>query len=207
MYTKFKSIFSIYLFSFSSITFFLLSSCNKNKCKEEILADLKTADGDSLHVTITDNNLLILSHRFINDGTTNIDADESCICKVNTTNPHIARWKLYYFEEFSDTLPSNMEADTIVDVMKPPLAACQKDTTSISVQLLSTGLYVIECILDAENETLERDELNNIVEKSNLKPPSTALALMNEKTNNNFTRRLIRVKISHEPKMANQLFF
>jgi hypothetical protein len=78
--------------------------------------------------------------------------------------------------------------------MKPPLAACQKDTTSISVQLLYPGIYVIECILDAENGTLERDELNNIKAKSNLKPPSTALDLMNNKKNNNFTRRLIRVK-------------
>lgn len=193
---------TIILWSFS----LLLTNCKKDKCPNEILADIRTRQGDTLTCEIMPNSSVRLRNRFINDGVTNINADESCKCvAVNTTNEHVSRWNIYYTAQLDfngniDSLIASMEEYTSLDVVKAPLVACNEDSTALQIQFNNSGTYIIQNNLDANNGTPERDELNNIQGSQKTKL-GLASAQRTKHLDNNYAFAVIHIE--NRPKAEN----
>lgn len=173
-----------------------INSCCKDKCKAAILADLTSEVIGALPIetisnTQTARTVRILNN-FINDGTNNL-VENNCNCdNVNTTNSQTSRWKIHFSDNPNATFNEIISTtDTIVDVYKNKLASCKRDTTGIGLDLLYTGIYVIENLLDADSGTPERNENNNLANTGKYSMPT--IEKNKQLYGNNYSYAVIRV--------------
>jgi hypothetical protein len=175
---------------------FTSTSCDK--CDAAILADLTSEVAGALFIKEinadeTARTIRILNN-FINNGTDYL-VKKNCDCSnVNATNSHTSRWKIHFsddpFASFDDIVSTT---DTIIDVYKNKLEACDRDSTGLGLELLTTGIYIIENILDADFGTPERNDTNNTAFGYSGRYSKPSIEQYKQKLGNNYSYAVIRV--------------
>jgi hypothetical protein len=187
--------FSIVSFCMAAIAF-TSSSCDK--CDAAILADLTSEVIGALPIEVISDNqtarTVRILNNFINDGT-NYLTEKNCDCgNVNTTNAHTSRWKIHFSDNpdasFNEIISTT---DTILDVYKDKLESCNRDTTGLGLELLYTGTYIIENILDADFGTSERNEENNTIDTYQGRYATPSIEKQKSTLGNNYSYAVIRV--------------
>lgn len=122
-----------------------------------------------------------------------------CECGKGTeTAPaSAARWNVY-FDPNSGTPDNWGKPEDSTEVDKNALAACAQDITGIQSDFLVTGYYLLECILDYDDNVDERDENNNDKKKTLRRPESERNVFAeNERYGNNRMYQVIYVEVKN----------